>query len=142
MCRRARLQGVGSSFILDRRKETAALIFSKPPLQMGVSKELLYDGFFLLPSCGRFDKLFSLQNFLMDTFMQLIGVRYILNAGLTRRGSCAFFSWCSSWVLCRKQKISTAASSYVPPCLYMMLGSSFILDRRKETAALILICSL
>lgn len=25
MCRRARLQGVGSSFILDRRKETAAL---------------------------------------------------------------------------------------------------------------------
>ena len=30
MCRRTRLQGVGSSFILDRRKETAALI-SKPP---------------------------------------------------------------------------------------------------------------
>ena len=26
MCRRTRLQGVGSSFILDRRKETAALI--------------------------------------------------------------------------------------------------------------------
>ena len=36
---------------LCKRKETAALK-SKPPLQMGVSNCLLYDGFFLLPSCG------------------------------------------------------------------------------------------
>ena len=46
MCRRTRLQGVGSSFILDRRKETAALIFSKPPLHRRVEMCLLYDGFF------------------------------------------------------------------------------------------------
>ena len=37
---------------LCKRKETAALK-SKPPLQMGVSNCLLYDGFFLLPSSGR-----------------------------------------------------------------------------------------
>ena len=37
---------------LCERKETAALK-SKPPLQMGVSNCLLYDGFFLLPSSGR-----------------------------------------------------------------------------------------
>ena len=36
---------------LCKRKETAALK-SKPPLQMGVSNCLLYDGFFLLPSPG------------------------------------------------------------------------------------------
>ena len=37
---------------LCKRKEAAALK-SKPPLQMGVSNCLLYDGFFLLPSSGR-----------------------------------------------------------------------------------------
>jgi len=37
---------------LCKRKETAALK-SKPPLQMGVSNCLLYDGFFLLPSSVR-----------------------------------------------------------------------------------------
>ena len=37
---------------LCKRKETAALK-SKPPLQMGVSNCLLYDGFLLLPSSGR-----------------------------------------------------------------------------------------
>ena len=57
MCRRTRLQDVGSSFILDRRKETAALIFSKPPFHRRVEMCLLYDGFFLLPSSGRFSSL-------------------------------------------------------------------------------------
>ena len=36
---------------LCKRKETAALK-NEPPLQMGVSNCLLYDGFFLLPSSG------------------------------------------------------------------------------------------
>ena len=36
------------------QKETAALIVSKPPLHKRVEMCLLYDGFFLLPSCGRF----------------------------------------------------------------------------------------
>ena len=35
------------------QKETAALIVSKPPLHKRVEMCLLYDGFFLLPSCGR-----------------------------------------------------------------------------------------
>ena len=38
---------------LCKRKETAALIFSKPPLHRRVEMCLLYDGFFLLPSSGR-----------------------------------------------------------------------------------------
>jgi len=38
---------LGSSKISDEQKETAALNFpQKPPLQMGVSNGLLYDGFF------------------------------------------------------------------------------------------------
>ena len=36
---------------LCKRKETAALK-SKPPLHRRVEMCLLYDGFFLLPSCG------------------------------------------------------------------------------------------
>ena len=35
------------------QKETAALIVSKPPLHKRVEMCLLYDGFFLLPSCRR-----------------------------------------------------------------------------------------
>ena len=41
MCRRTRLQGVGSSFILDRRKETAALILNRPLSSRQVKKEKL-----------------------------------------------------------------------------------------------------
>ena len=38
---------------LCRRKETAALK-NEPPLHGRMEMCLLYDGFFLLPSCGRF----------------------------------------------------------------------------------------
>ena len=38
--------GVRSSLDWDRRKETAALIFSKSPLHRRVEMCLLYDGFF------------------------------------------------------------------------------------------------
>lgn len=46
LCAAVPLHGVVSSLVYDRRKETAALIFAKPPHQMGVSNGLLYDGFF------------------------------------------------------------------------------------------------
>ena len=36
-------------------------------------------------------------------------------AGLLRWRGYAFFSWCRSWVLCKKPKTSKAAFSYVPP---------------------------
>ena len=41
-------------------------------------------------------------------------------------------------MLCSKAKKITAASSYVPPRTYTVLGSSKISDEQKETAALIL----
>ena len=52
---------------LCKRKETAALK-SKPPFQMGVSNCLLYDGFFLLPSCGR--------SFQYSVEVSLFGVKF------------------------------------------------------------------
>ena len=36
----------------DTQKEPAALIFSKAAASNGRVDRLLYDGFFLLPSCG------------------------------------------------------------------------------------------
>ena len=36
----------------DKQKEPAALIFSKAAASNGRVDRLLYDGFFLLPSCG------------------------------------------------------------------------------------------
>ena len=39
---------------------------SKPPFQIGVSNYLLYDGFFLLPSCGRY---FSISQFKSNLFI-------------------------------------------------------------------------
>lgn len=68
----------------DKQKEPAALIFSKAAASNGRVDRLLYDGFFLLPSCGRLDRLFSFflfiikrffQNILMNTFLQPIRVR-------------------------------------------------------------------
>ena len=34
----------------------------------------------------------------------------------------AFFGWCRSWGLWKKANIDTAASSYVPPWIYTVLG--------------------
>ena len=54
---------------LCKRKETAALIFSKPPLHRRVEMCLLYDGFFLLPSYSR------ISEFLYDCLLYIYYTR-------------------------------------------------------------------
>ena len=54
---------------LCKRKETAALISQKPPYKnRRVKIPLLYDGFFLLPSCGRLLEILCLFCFLVHPF--------------------------------------------------------------------------
>ena len=54
LCAAVLLHGVRVVVGLGKTKRNGGSDISKPPLQMGVSNGLLYDGFFLLPSCGSF----------------------------------------------------------------------------------------
>lgn len=56
---------------------------------------------------------------------------FTFKAGILRRRGYAFFSWCKSWVLCKKSKTSKAASSYMPPhrvCYSKVITHLSILD--------------
>ena len=62
---------------------------------------------------------------------------FISMTRLSRRGSYAFFSWCRSWVLWKKEKMDTAAILLYAAVDLHGVRSSFVESRRKETAALI-----
>ena len=47
--------------VISWMTKSGSLDFSKPPLYRRMKMYLLYDGFFLLPSCGRFISIIELS---------------------------------------------------------------------------------
>ena len=65
----------------DTQKEPAALIFSKAAASNGRVDRLLYDGFFLLPSCGIFFIL--LVQILSDNHHGNVTMRHLLRGEIS-----------------------------------------------------------